>query len=79
MMIQTEMFHVSMSVEEKISFLKDYLTRFYENDLCLEGSGDNGEGPPMKKLTHHFENFYHHFLSTSGHALTESSVKTSGA
>ena len=50
MMIQKEMFHVSMSLEEKISFLKDYSTRFYENDLCLEGSRNNGEGPPMKKM-----------------------------
>ena len=46
--------------------------------LFLGVWGTMGKDPHGENV-HHFQNFYHHFLSTLGHALTESGVKTSGA
>lgn len=37
-----------------------------------------GSGTPCCEATHHFQNFYHHFLTIPGHVLTYSSVKTFG-
>ena len=35
-------------------------------------------GTPCCEITYHFQNFYHHFLTTLGHVLTYSGVKTFG-
>ena len=73
------MFLIWIFISVKLSFQRYQIRPYLDILLFLFSMTFYRKWTPHRENLHHFQNFYHPFLSTLGHALTESKVKIRGA